>query len=159
MRAGRRQLKVALWAICALSAACTEKPSAPPADEAPRAVHVEPAARAVVGKLLGEVSVKRAAGDDWIPAVEAMKLYDNDKLRTARGAQAEVRFSTGSRLTVSEDTLVGIAESQPMPGSDPSDITVLKGRIDAQLTDAEKQSLVVSTPAATVRAGREIVFK
>ena len=78
--------------------------------------------------------------------------------RTARGASAQVRCESGPAMTVSEDALVGIAEPRAA-GADPSDITVLKGRIDAELSDPQTHSLVVSTPSAMVRAGREIVFQ
>lgn len=159
MKVGLRQCALLLLVFAACEG---DAPALAPKLESVEAVKVEtvqPSPRAVLGKVQGEVTVKRAAGDEWLEATETMKLFDNDKVRTARGASAEVRFTSGSRLTVGEDALVGIAESQPLPGTDPSDITVLKGRIDAQLVDAENQSLIVNTPAATIRAGREIVFQ
>jgi hypothetical protein len=115
--------------------------------------------RATLAAMSGAVTVKRAAGDGWSSAVEGMELFENDKLRTARGASAQVRFESGSALTISEDALVGIAEFRLRPGGDASDVTVLKGRIDAELPNPKEQSLVVTTPSATVRAGREIVFQ
>ncbi len=118
-----------------------------------------PPVRAVLASLSGEVSVKRAAGDAWVTASERMDLFENDKVRTARGAGAEIRFVSGSVLAVGEDALLGIAETRPAPGQDPTDVTVLKGRIDAELADPTSQSLTVTTPSATVRAGREIVFQ
>ncbi|HYX91357.1 MAG TPA: FecR domain-containing protein [Myxococcaceae bacterium] len=115
--------------------------------------------RATLATVTGAVTVKRAAGDSWTSAVEGMDLFENDKVRTARGASAQVRFESGSALTISEDALVGIAEPRPRPVGDGSDVTVLKGRIDAELPNPKDQSLVVATPSATVRAGREIVFQ
>ena len=116
-------------------------------------------ARATLIALRGAVTVKRAAGDAWMAAAEGMELFENDTLRTARGASAQVRFESGPAMTVSEDALVGIAEPRAGPGAEPSDVTVLKGRIDAELADPQTHSLVVATPSATVRAGREIVFQ
>jgi hypothetical protein len=116
-------------------------------------------ARATLIALRGAVTVKRAAGDAWTAAVEGMELFENDTLRTARGASAQVRFESGPAMTVSEDALVGIAEPRARPGTDPSDVTVLKGRIDAELADPQTHSLVIATPSAIVRAGREIVFQ
>ena len=115
--------------------------------------------RAQLASFSGEVAIKRAAGDAWTQATGGMSLFENDKVRTARGARAEIRFVSGSTLAVGEDALVGIAEARPPPGQHPADITVLKGRIDAELSDSQTQSLTVSTPGATVRAGREIVFQ
>ena len=145
--------------VAAASGACDD-PGEAVGEAAVAGAQVErPEARAVLAKVRGEVSVKRAAGDAWIPASEAMELFDDDKVRTAPGAAAQLRFTNGSVLTLGEDALVGIAESKPRPGDDPSDITVLKGRIDAELPDPQSQSIVVTTPSATVRAGREIVFQ
>jgi ferric-dicitrate binding protein FerR (iron transport regulator) len=110
-------------------------------------------------QVSGDVKIKRAAGDDWIGAAEGDAVYENDQVRTAKGASTLVRFSNGSSLALSEDALIGIAESRMRPGSERTDVTVLRGRVDAELKDAAKQDLSVGTPAATVRAGREIVFQ
>jgi hypothetical protein len=88
-----------------------------------------------------------------------MELSENDKLRTAQGAAAVVRFSNGSSVSLGEDALISIAESRPKPGKESTDVTVLKGRIDGELDEAARQSLSVSTPSAMVRAGRELVFQ
>lgn len=163
---GLRQLAMACALVAAVSS-CEQTPASPPPEAKAASTSARPAttndtaasARATLGTITGEVTVKRAAGDEWIAAREAMELFENDKLRTARGASAQLRFVSGSVLTVGEDALVGIAELRPKPGVDASDLTVLKGRIDAELADPRSQSLVVTTPSATVRAGREIVFQ
>lgn len=153
MTAALRHLGVLLSAAAAAS--CTGNPGDPRG--APLAAEARQA-RATLVALRGAVTVKRAAGDVWMAAAEGMELFENDTLRTARGASAQVRFESGPAMTVSEDALVGIAEPRAA-GADPSDVTVLKGRIDAELADAQTHSLVVTTPSATVRAGREIVFQ
>jgi hypothetical protein len=88
-----------------------------------------------------------------------MALYENDKVRTPTGARCAIEFSNGSSVELGEDALIGIAETRPRPGQERTDLTILKGKVNAELPDASKQSLTVSTPAATVRAGREIVFQ
>jgi len=143
--------------LAALPPGCTadEKPPAPA--YAPATPPPEP--RAQLKGLHGSVKVKRAAGDEWLPATEGMALYENDKVRTVAGAGAQVIFSNGSTVNVGEDALVGIAETRPRPGRERTDLTVLRGRVDAELDDPARQSLSVTTTAATVRAGREIVFQ
>lgn len=116
-------------------------------------------ARARLTELRGDVQVKRASADDWAAGTNEMELYENDKVRTVAGASAKVAFENGSHVTVGENALVSIAETQTRPGEERSDLTVLEGRIDAVLPDADKHSLTVTTPTATVRAGREIVFQ
>lgn len=114
--------------------------------------------RATLGGLGGSVMIKRAAGDEWVEAVEKMELFENDKIRTAAGARAEVVFANGSHVQLGEEALIGIAETQVRPGQDRTDLTVLQGRVAAEL-DQASQSLSVTTPSATVRAGRELVFQ
>lgn len=118
-----------------------------------------PAARARLQAQSGNVSIKRAAADDWVTSVVGDELFENDKVRTAKGAAATITFANGSEVALGEDALIAIAETRPRPGWDRTDLTVFKGRIDAELDNATSQSLTVGTPAATVRAGREIVFQ
>ena len=135
-----------------------------PADEKPVAPVHAPAApppvrRAQLKGLQGDVKVKRAAGDEWLPAQEGMPLFENDKVRTVAGAGAQIVFANGSIVNLGDDALIGIAETRPRPGQERTDLTVLRGRVDAEMEDPARQALTVTTPAATVRAGREIVFQ
>lgn len=131
-----------------------EKPPAPSARPAPA-----PVPRAHLKTLLGDVKIKRAAGDEWIAAQEGLPLFENDKVRTVAGAGAQLVFANGGTVNLGEDALIGVAETRPRPGQERTDLTVLKGRVDAELESPNTQSLSVTTPAATVRAGREIVFQ
>ncbi len=137
--------------VCA--PACRRDAKAPPAPAPKQSV------RATVAQVTGSVSVKRAAGDEWQTAVNGTVLYDDDKLRTERGSSAELRFPSGTVVVVSEDTLLNVAETRAAPGRAQADVTVLRGTVDATLDRPANQSLTVGTPAATVRAGREIVFQ
>jgi hypothetical protein len=103
--------------------------------------------------------VKRAAGDDWARGTDGMALFEDDKVRTSGRAVAQVDFVNGATVSLSADALVGISQTHPRAGEDRTDVTVLRGHVDAELANAAKQSLSVTTPAATVRAGREIVFQ
>lgn len=131
--------------------ACTA--DSPKAVEALDASVATPAAvpRAKLKQLAGKVNVKRAAGDDWMVAQEGMDLFENDKVRTASGAQAVVETGSGA-IAMGEDALIAIPESRG------GDVTVLQGRIDARV-DATQQTLTIKTPAAEIRAGREISFQ
>ena len=136
-----------LWVLgCAEGVPAPEEPGAPQASA--KLTHVS-----------GKVLVKRSNGDDWIGATEGMELRENDKVRTAAGGKATVKFTAGGTVAVGEDALVAIAETRTRPGLERTDLTVIHGRVDAELQDARHQSLSVTTPAATVRAGREIVFR
>ncbi len=103
--------------------------------------------------------VKRAAGDDWARGTPGMALFEDDKVRTSGSAAALVEFVNGSTVSLSADALVGIAQTHPRAGEERTDVTVLRGHVDAELLHPSRQSLSVTTPAATVRAGREIVFQ
>jgi hypothetical protein len=119
----------------------------------------QPEPRATLKEVHGDVKLKRATGDEWLAAKESLPLFENDKVRTAAGASARVQFPNGSMVNLGEDALIGIAETRPRPGQERTDLTVLKGQVDAALETPATQSLSVSTPAATVQAGREIVFR
>ena len=143
-------------ALPALPLGCT-------ADEKPPAPHPLPARapepRAQLKEVRGDVKFKRATGDEWQTAHEGLSLFENDKVRTSSGANARVLFPNGSLVSMGEDALIGIAETRPRPGQERADLTVLKGQVDAALETPATQSLSVSTPAATIQAGREIVFR
>lgn len=109
-----------------------------------------PVPRAKLRQLAGRVNVKRAAGDDWIVAQEGMDLFESDKVRTANGAQAIVETGNGS-IAMGEDALIAIPEAR-------GDVTLLEGHIDAHM-DATQKTLTIQTPAAEVRAGREITLQ
>ncbi len=146
-------------ACAAGAAACT--PDANEARATPPSAAARPAVppKARVRQVTGDVKVKRGAGDDWVPATAGFELHENDKVRTAAGASAQIDFAFGSSASIGEDALLSIAETQPRPGQERTDLTILKGKVAAELDDPTKQSLTVSTPSATVRAGREIVFQ
>lgn len=148
---------VFVLALGALSVGCPADEKPPPPVHAPAVP--PPVRRAQLKGLQGDVKVKRAAGDEWLPAQEGMALFENDKVRTVAGAGAQIVFANGSVVNLGEDALIGIAETRPRPGQERTDLTVLRGRVNAELEDPAKQSLSVTTPAATVRAGREIVFQ
>ena len=142
--------------LVALLSSCTgEEPALKSEVAGPPAL----SAKAHLKELSGDVKIKRAAGDDWVSAAEAMELVENDKVRTVKGASAVVQFINGSSVTLGEEALIAIAETRTRPGANRADLTVLQGHVDAELGDPAKQSLSVMTPAATVRAGREIVFQ
>lgn len=152
----RRSYMLLALALTAMPFGCTadEKPSAPtPAP--PKA----PVPRARLQEVRGDVKLKREVGDEWLTAREGLPLFENDKVRTAVGASARILFANGGRVNLGEDALIGIAETRLRPGQQRTDLTVLKGQVDAALETPATQSLSVSTPSATVQAGREIVFQ
>jgi hypothetical protein len=143
-------------ALAAIAGACARGDS-DKAGALRLAVHDSPKAR--LRQISGDVRMKRAAGDDWAPAPDNAVLLANDKVRTLRGGSAVIEFANGSIVSLGEDALISIAETHPLPGQDRSDLTLVHGRLDAELEDPAKQSLSVNTPTATIRAGREIVFQ
>lgn len=143
-------------ALSALPLGCTADEKLPvPAPNSPRA----PTPRAHLRELRGDVKLKRSVGDDWLAATEGLPLFENDKVRTANGASARVVFANGGVVNLSEDALIGIAETRTRPGQQRTDLTLIKGQVDATLELPAAQSISVSTPSATIQAGREIVFQ
>ncbi|XXF76396.1 FecR domain-containing protein [Myxococcaceae bacterium GXIMD 01537] len=148
------------WTLLSLSLVLAALALGCNANEPPPAATPRPAPpRAHLKTIQGDVKVKRAASDEWQPAQEGLPLFENDKVRTVAGANAQLVFAHGGTVNLGEDALIGIAETRPRTGLERTDLTVLKGRVDAELEAPSTQSLSVTTPAATVRAGREIVFQ
>jgi hypothetical protein len=144
------------FALSALPFGCTADEKLPaPIPHSPKA----PAPRAHLQQMRGDVKLKRAVGDEWLSAQEGQPLFENDKVRTASGASARVVFANGGVVNLSEDALIGIAETRTRPGQQRTDLTIIKGQVDAALEMPATQSLSVSTPSATIQAGREIVFQ
>jgi hypothetical protein len=145
-----------LVALLTLPCSCARDESS---DKARLARAAASPTKARLRPLSGEVRLKRALGDEWIRAVKPTELLANDKVRTLGGGSALIEFANGSVVTLGEDALIGIAETLPRPGQDRSDLTLVRGRLDAELDDPAKQSLSINTLSVTVRAGREIVFQ
>jgi len=145
-------MRVGCLGVALLAVSCTEAPPSPEDGSAAATV-------AKLTHLSGKVVVKRSNGDDWMEAAEAMDLRENDQVRTAVGASASLEFPSGGTLSLSEDSLVALAETRIRPGQERSDVTVLRGRVNAELPDTKTQSISVTTPHATVRAGRKIEFQ
>ncbi|WP_187323653.1 FecR domain-containing protein [Stigmatella aurantiaca] len=142
-------------ALSALPAGCSPdgKPQASPPPPPVRPPHAH------LKEVSGDVKLKRASGDEWLAAREGLPLFENDKVSTAGGAHARIVFAHGGSVNLGEDALIGIAETRPRPGQTRTDVTVLKGKVDATLEAPATQALSVSTPSATIQAGREIVFQ
>jgi hypothetical protein len=144
--------RVGCLGVVLLAVSCTEAPSS--LEDGGTT-----AALAKLTHISGKVLVKRSNGDDWVDAVEAMDLRENDKVRTAAGASASIDFAAGGTASLGEDALIAMSETRVRPGLERSDLTVLHGRVEAELPDVKNQSISVTTPHVTVRAGRKIEFQ
>ncbi|SEL47646.1 FecR family protein [Stigmatella aurantiaca] len=145
-------------ALSALPAGCSPD-GKPQASSPPPPPLRPPTPHAHLKEVKGDVKLKRASGDEWLAAREGLPLFENDKVSTAGGASAHIVFVHGGSVNLAEDALIGIAETRPRPGQGRADVTVLKGKVDATLEAPATQTLSVSTPSATIQAGREIVFQ
>src|SRR5499427_1148310 len=90
--------------VCA--PACRRDAQAPPAPAPQQAV------RATLAQVKGSVSVEGGTRDEWGAAANGTTLYDDDKLRTEQGGSAKLHLPSGTEVVVSEDTLLGIAETR-----------------------------------------------
>lgn len=88
-----------------------------------------------------------------------MALNADDKVSTAEDATATITFTGGGAVTLGENALVGLSEPRALHQDRPTDVTVHRGHVEAVLTQPDRQSLSVDTPAAQISAGREVVFQ
>ena len=126
--------------LSALGVAC-------PADEKPVApVHVPavppPVRRAQLKGLQGDVKVKRAAGDEWLPAQEGMALFENDKVRTvAAGVVTESDWREGSSNSASTRPRKTVRSVRSSPG---------RGRVSAMPISASSPRFTTLPLAKTI---------
>src|SRR5260370_13725150 len=63
---------------------------------------------ATLHSLGGQVDVLSAGAVDWTRAHAAAPLYEEDRLRTFRGAWAQLALAGGSALRVEEESLISL---------------------------------------------------
>lgn len=88
-------------------------------------------AQEAAAQLIGAVGeVSRAEGDGWTPLTPGALLDAGDRVATGRDGWAEIRFSSGVRLTMGARTLVRIDPASQAAARDrPSEVLSLLGGI------------------------------
>src|SRR5215471_11101744 len=61
---------------------------------------------ALVQGLGGKVDVLRGGAVDWVALPDGSGLYEDDRMRTFKGAWARLQFDGGSSLRVGEETMI-----------------------------------------------------
>jgi hypothetical protein len=110
--------------------------------------HAETRTRvALLVQLGGAVDVLRAGAVDWTRANANTALYEEDRLRTFRGAWAQLSFIGGSALKVEEESLISLGGV----------VTVERGAVQGELAAGMK----LRTPAVEAESvpSRDIVFR
>jgi hypothetical protein len=97
--------------------------------------------------LGGQVDVLATGAVDWTRARAQAALYEEDQLRTFRGAWAQIAFAGGSTLRVEEESLISLGGG----------VTVERGTVQGELT----AGLKVRTPSLEAESTppRDIVFR
>lgn len=105
-----------------------------------------------VSALSGTVEVLRAGGVDWATLMRDASLYDDDRVRTFKGAWAQLAFAGGSSLKIDEESLISLGAVSVGGG-----ILVERGTVEGEL----QPGLRVKTPAleAENARGRDIVVR
>jgi hypothetical protein len=128
----------ALVFVALLVASCRQKPDA--AGTARERI-------ALVQGLGGKVDVLRGGDVDWEALRDGSGLYDEDRLRTFKGAWARLSIDGGSALRVGEETMISFGGG----------VTVERGVVEGELA----AGLRLRTPAleAETVTAREIEFR
>ena len=102
---------------------------------------------ALVQGIGGKVDVLRAGAVDWVTLGDGSGLYEDDRMRTFKGAWAKLAFEGGSALRVGEETMISFGGG----------ITVERGSVAGQL----HAGLQLKTPTleAETAASRDIQFR
>ena len=102
---------------------------------------------AKIATLNGAVDILRAGVVDWARAGGSEGLYEDDRVRTFKGAWAQLAFDEGSSLRVDEESLITLGGG----------VTVERGSVAGEL----QAGLRLKTPALEAEsvAPRDIVFR
>lgn len=102
---------------------------------------------AMVQGLGGKVDVLRGGAVDWVALGDGSGLYEDDRMRTFKGAWAKLVFDGGSALRVGEETMISFGGG----------ITVERGVVEGELA----AGLRVKTPTleAETATSRDIEFR
>ncbi len=127
-----------------------QKPPPPP----PPPTSIDVGAR--FERIDGTVQVKRAGTLEWITATKAVVLRQNDLVRTASGASAEIHFADGMVFNVRPESLITIEESSqnPLSRQQRTALSIESGEANF-LTAARNSSTTISTPTVRTTADRE----
>lgn len=127
-----------------------QKPPPPP----PPPTSVEVGAR--FERIDGTVQVKRHNELVWITATKAVVLRQNDLVRTASGASAEIHFADGMVFNVRPESLITIEESSqnPLSRQQRTALSIESGEANF-LTPSRNSSTTISTPTVRTTADRE----
>ncbi len=114
------------------------------AGEAPSAARER---MALVQGLGGKVDVLRGGDVDWVALRDGSGLYEDDRLRTFKGAWARLSIEGGSALRVGEETMISFGGG----------VTVERGVVEGELAGG----LRLRTPAleAETVTSRAIEFR
>ena len=102
---------------------------------------------AMVQGLGGKVDVLRGGAVDWVSLTDGSGLYEDDRMRTFKGAWAKLGFEGGSALRVGEETMISFGGG----------ITVERGKVEGEL--AAGLRLKTPTMEAETATSREIEFR
>jgi hypothetical protein len=114
---------------------------------------VEPRARiATLASLNGSAEVLRGGAADWSPLQPGAEFFDEDRVRTFKGARASLSFPGGSSLRVEEESLISLGAISLGGG-----IVVERGTVEGEL----QPGLKVKTPSleAETVSKRDIVIQ
>ncbi len=97
--------------------------------------------------LGGKVDVLRGGSVDWTTLPQGAALYEDDRMRTFKGAWAQLAFEGGSSLRVEEESLISLGGG----------VTVERGSVEGEL----QAGLRLRTPTleAETATSREIEFR
>lgn len=102
---------------------------------------------AMIQGLKGKVDVLRGGSADWVALADGATLYEDDRMRTFKGAWAQLVFVGGSTLKIEEESLISLGGG----------ITVEKGSVEGEL----QAGLRLKTPTleAETASSRDIQFR
>lgn len=101
----------------------------------------------MVRGLGGKVELLRGNSADWVSLSDGASLFEDDRMRTFKGAWAQLVFEGGSSLRVAEESLIAFGGG----------ITIERGSVEGEL--AAGLRLKTPTMEAETVTSRDIGFR
>lgn len=127
-------------AAAAIVVACRRSEAPPPARPA--------SLRATLVAVHGEVRLKRAAANEFVPAPPGTALSVDDSLQTGAGGHATLLFDDGTTAVLTPRSLVSIEPAATAGGL--GALQIRRGRVDLDIVAHGDEQFRVNTPEAQV---------
>ncbi|NQT46647.1 MAG: FecR domain-containing protein, partial [Candidatus Omnitrophica bacterium] len=130
--------------------------------EADASTSTVPSGQVLISTMAGDVQIMHKGTETWEPAASGATLIEGDTVKTFDDGRVEIEFSTGSSITLKENTtfvIIQVTQSEENPDESTIKTDLAMGRIKAVIERmGHKSSFEVRTPTAVASVRGTVYF-